>query len=280
VNKLTMSVVVVVLLTLAICPATAVAGGVGGGVSVYTIDVATTLGKVPLALEAAFGKIEDGLADYGVPQQDLDEISAAFDDLVNDIELAAADFPLLLPVPLIGGSIEFSVPFLVIDAVRFSGGGLSDRFVWGMLDAFGLERPQWPIEESFQEGELEVEVTIDPSFSSFMLSTELVKRLDLLVAGIEFGLGFDLAQGKIDPGVTITASHLQSELDDALAALHPDELSWSAFCGHACVGVEVGPPFLRLYGRARFLLPLSQSTTWWGIKVGALTGSVGLVIRF
>ena len=247
------------------------AGGIALEIPFYTIDLTTTLAHVPTA-------VADSLDALGVPSADADEVIAELNTTLAEIE---TELPVSsLPVPLFGGSIEFSVPFLVIDAVRFSGGGLSDRFVWGMLDALGLERPQWPIEESFQEGELEVEVTIDPSFSSFMLSTELVKRLDLLVAGIEFGLGFDLAQGKIDPGVTITASHLQSELDDALAALHPDELSWSAFCGHACVGVEVGPPFLRLYGRARFLLPLSQSTTWWGIKVGALTGSVGLVIRF
>ena len=114
-----------------------------------------------------------------------------------------------------------------------------------------------------------------------MLSTEVIKRLDLVIAGISFGAGLDLIQGEIglDPSITIISPPspgFQSVLDE----LHLDGLSWSAFAAHASLGVEVGLPFLRLAGEARFMLPISQTPGSWQIKVGQWAGSVELAIRF
>ena len=112
-----------------------------------------------------------------------------------------------------------------------------------------------------------------------MLSTDVIKRLDLVIAGVSFGAGLDLIQGEIglDPSSIVPSSPgFQLVLDQ----LHLDGLSWSAFAAHVSFGVEVGLPFLRLAGEARFMFPISQTPGSWQIKVGQWAGSVELVIRF
>ncbi len=256
-------------------------GGIGVGVSIVTVDLTETIAKVPVAAGDAFTEVEDALADLGMPQAVLDELAAEFDQALSEVEEALEGFPMLLPTPHFGASIEFSLPFVVIDGLRFSGGILNDQILRGIGGLFGFDIPQPLLDVEIEEDGFEASFTADFSFSSFILSTDLLKRLDLVIAGIDFGLGLDVIQGRISPEVTY---QVPPEFGDgaaaALAALHLDQVYWSAFGIHGLVGFELGPPFLRLFVEVRFFLPVSQSSGWWGIGVGSLAGDLGLVIRF
>ncbi len=247
------------------------AGGIALEIPFYTIDLTATLAQVPAA-------VEDSLDALGVPSADVGEVVAELNTALAEIE---TKLPVTsLPVPLLGGSIEFSLPFVLIDGLRLSGGFLSDALLRGVADLFDLMVPQPLLHAQFEADGFEATVTADASFLTFMLSTDLVKRLDLLIAGIDIGLGLDLIQGRITPQVNIDAPGFQTEVDAALAALHLGELYWSAFAVHGTFGFEIGLPFLRTFVEVRFLLPISQSGGWWPISVDGFAGSVGLVIRF
>jgi len=252
-------------------PSLALAGGIAFGIPFYTIDLTATLAQVPTA-------VADSLDALGVPSADADEVIAELNTALAEIE---TELPVTsLPVPLFGGSIEFSLPFIVVDGLRFSGAILNDRILRGAAAFFELTIPQPLIDTQFEADGFNAAVTADASFFTFMLSTDLVKRLDLAIAGIDIGLGVDLIQGRITPQVNIDAPGFQTEVDAALAALHLGELYWSAFAVHGTFGFEIGLPFLRMFAEVRFLLPISQSRGWWPISVDGFAGSVGLVIRF
>jgi len=257
------------------------AGGIGVELPIYTVDLSGTLAKVSVAVQGAFTEIEGALADLGMPPADLDAVVAQFDQALADVEQGLGEFPSLVPIPHFGGSIEFSLPFVVVDGLRFSGGILNDRILRGIGGLFGFEIPQPLVDVEIEEDGFDASFTVDVSFSSFVLSTDLVKRLDLVIAAIDLGLGVDVIQGRITPQVDYEVpQEFQDGAAAALGALHLDELHWSAFGIHGLVGFELGPPFLRLVAECRVFLPISQATGWWEIGVGNLTGSVGLVIRF
>jgi len=153
--------------------------------------------------------------------------------------------------------------------------------VRGFADMAGYTIPQ-PIVSDMQVdiGGETANVTADMSLSAFKLTSEVVKHLDLLVAGIELGAGVDLIQGSIVPEVTITAPGHQTEVDAALAALHLDGFTWTTFAAHVSAQIEIGPPFLRLVVQGAYVLPLSEESGWWGIKSGTVSAKLGLVIRF
>lgn len=256
-------------------------GGIGVDLSIVTLDLTETIAKVPVAADDAFTEVEDALADLGMPPQDLAALEAEFDQALSGIEEALEEFPTLLPIPHLGASIEFSLPFVVIDGLRFSGGILNHQILQGIGDLFGFDIPQPLLDVEIEEDGFEASFTADFSFSSFILSTDLLKRLDLVIAGIDFGLGLDVIQGRIAPEVTYQVpSEFKDGTEAALAALHLDQVYWSAFGIHGLVGFELGPPFLRLFAEVRFFLPVSQSSGWWAIGVGSLAGDLGLVIRF
>ena len=257
------------------------AGGIGVELPIYTVDLSGTLAKVSVAVQGAFTEIEGALADLGMPPADLDAVAAQFDQALSDVEQGLGEFPSLVPIPHFGGSIEFSLPFVVVDGLRFSGGVLNDRILRGIGGLFGFEIPQPLLGVEIEEDGFEASFTVDVSFSSFVLSTDLVKRLDLVIAAIDLGLGVDVIQGRITPQVDYEVpQEFQDGAAAALGALHLGELHWSAFGIHGLVGFELGPPFLRLVAECRVFLPVSQATGWWEIGVGNLTGSIGLVIRF
>ena len=257
------------------------AGGIGVELPIYTVDLSGTLAKVAVAVQGAFAEIEGALADLGMPPADLNAVAAQFDQALSDVEQGLGEFPSLVPIPHFGGSIEFSLPFVVVDGLRFSGGILNDRILRWIGGLFGVEIPQPLVDVEIEEDGFEAAFAADVSFSSFILSTDLVKRLDLVIAAIDLGLGVDVIQGRITPQVDYEVpQEFQDGAAAALEALHLGELHWSAFVIHGLVGFELGPPFLRLVTECRVFLPVSQSTGWWEIGAGNLTGSVGLVIRF
>jgi len=247
------------------------AGGIALEIPFYTIDLTTTLAQVTVAAEGALGAL-------GVPSADVDEVVAELNTALAEIE---TKLPVTsLPIPLLGGSIEFSLPFVLIDGLRLSGGFLNDALLRGVADLFDLTVPQPLLNAQFEADGFEATVTADLSFFTFMLATELVKRLDLLIAGIDIGVGLDLIQGRITPEVDLDVPGFETGEDAALVALHLGELYWSTFSLHGSLGFEIGLPFLRTFVEVRFLLPISQSRGWWPISVDGFAGRVGMVIRF
>ncbi|MCD5416004.1 hypothetical protein LR032_02715 [Candidatus Bipolaricaulota bacterium] len=260
-----------VLLLALLLPLTGFAFGIGVEISFYTLDLSASLAKVSPA-------VEDSLHRLGIPLMD---IATTIVDLEAALAQIEANLPVTsLPLPLLGGSIELPFPFLVIDRLRLSGGILSDGLLGGAAGLFGTEIPSLLIDETIVIDRVEGTIRAAPSFSTLMLATEFIKQVDLLIMGFDLGVGGSLIQGRIDPQVEINLPGLQTEADAALAALHLDGISWSTFAFHASFGAEIGPPFLRMFARGRLLLPISQTPGWWGIRIGSISGSVGLAVRF
>lgn len=264
-----------------LCGLSVAGGGLYLGAPLFTLDLSTTLAQLPVAVDGAFDVLEATLIDMGVPPADLNVIRAQFNDTLTDIEAFTQVFPALVPVPLIGGGIELGLPLLIIDGIRISGGLLSEGLVRSISGMAGFEIPQPLLDLDLDIGQQSGNVTADLDFSAWMVSTEVVKRLDLLVLALNFGAGLNLIGGRIRPQIN---HQLPAEMADgvteALTALRLDELTWSAFAMHGMIGFELGPPFLRIYGDVRWMIPLSQHDGWWGIRLGPVAALVGFVIRF
>lgn len=249
------------------------AGGIGIELLFYTLDLSVFLDNVPLA-------VGESLHELGIPSADA---AAARADLETALAKIKADLPVdSLPVPLLGGSIEFPLPLIIIDGLRLSGGILTDTILRDAAGMFNLSVPQPLFDTSFPIDGHSGSITIDPRFFTFMVSAEVVSQIDLLIAGIEFGAGVSYVQGSITPQVDIinVPDRFTDRIAPALGKLHLDGFHWSALTTHFSLGVEIGPPFLRLFARGRFIVPLDQTSGWWDIRIGRFAGSLGVVIRF
>jgi len=259
----------------------AVAGGITFGVPIATLDVSGALDRVPIAADAAFAALEEALIDFGLTQADLDEVRDRIDESLEQVDDLAVALPPLLPVPMLGGTIEITLPLVLVDGLRFTGGLLSEGLVRSVARLAGAEIPEPLFEITFDSPEFAGAATIDIELSSWILSTDVVKRFDALVLALTLGGGIDLIRGAIRPLVDLDVpAGFEDDVAGALAALHLDGLTWSTFAVHGVVGLEIGPPFLRLYGDLRFLLPLSEGDGWWDLRAGGLAAVLGVVIRF
>jgi len=261
-----------IALTMLFVPFAAFAGGLGVNLSICTLDLSGPWSQIPQAAS-------DALDALGISATDADQVLQNLNTSLADI---AETIPIeLFPIPLVGGSIEFDLPFVVIDGLRISGGIFNDALLAGIGSMFDVAIP-YPIgtDVEFDAGGGTVDLSAELYFSTFKLTTEVLKRLDLLVLGIEFGAGVDLVQGTIDPAVDVDFPGHDAEVDAAKAALHLDGITWSTFAAHTFVQLEIGPPFLRLVLQGALMLPLSESSGWWTIRSGRLSGNIGLVIRF
>ena len=259
----------------------AAAGGLIFGFPLFTLDVSTTLTQLPVAVNEALDVLEAMAIDLGMSGSELDELRAQFDDAVSSIEGFTDAFPAWIPIPLIGAGIEFGLPLLVIDGVRFSGGFLSDKLVRSIADIAGVDIPQPLVDFDLEIGEDTGTIQADLRFSAWGLSTEVVKRLDLFLLALNLGVGLDLFGGIIEPSISYDLpAEMTSGVASALDALHLDELAWSSFAFHGMIGFELGPPFLRIYGDVRWMIVLSESEEWWGLRPGPLAALLGFVIRF
>lgn len=250
----------------------AFSGGVGLDLSVCTVDLSGPFAKAHTAVSGA-------LTALGVTGSSATQILQDLDTSLADIEAA---YPIeYFPLPMVGGTIEIGLPFIIIDKVSFSGGLLNDSLLRSIANMAGHSIPQ-PIVSNLQVdlGSETADVTADLRLSAFKLTCEVAKHFDLLIAGIELGAGVDLIQGSIVPTVDVTAPGHQTEIDAAIAALHLDGLTWTSFAGHISGQIELGPPFLRLSVQGSYLAPLSEEGGWWGIASGNVSGKIGLVIRF
>ena len=280
-NKKTLALSCVVsMLLIALVVMSASCGGISFGVPFYTVDLTETLVRIPVIVDDSLDALDLWLQDLGMPTTEIDtllgDINNSIADFISNIEeISITSFP----IPLVGGSIEFDLPLGVIDGIRLSGGILNQAILFEAADLLNLDVPH-SIDGQIEINGSTTEYTIAPSFSTFMLSTEVIKRLDLVIAGISFGAGLDLIQGEIGLATPIIIEPVSAGFQSVLDALDLDGLSWSAFAAHASFGVEVGLPFLRLAGEARFMLPISQTPGSWQIKVGQWAGSVELAIRF
>jgi len=249
----------------------AFSGGVGLDLSVCTVDLSGPFSRV-------HGAASSALTALGVPTTAAASILTDLDSSLADIE---EEYPIeYFPIPLVGGTIEISLPLIVIDKVVFSGGLINDSLMRGIADMAGYALPKPIVSGNIDLGGDTVNMTGDVNLSVFKLTSEVAKHLDLLIAGIELGLGVDFIQGNIDPIVSVTAPGHQTEVDAALAELHLDGFTWTTFAAHASAQIEVGPPFLRLVVQGAYLLPIAGESGWWGLTSGVITGKIGLVIRF
>lgn len=272
---------IAVVCAILFCGLPVAAGGLYLGVPLYTLDLSTTLTQLPVAVNGAFDALEATFIDLGVPPAELGEIRNQFDDVLVGIEDFTSEFPVWVPVPLLGGGIEVGLPLLVVDGIRISGGWLSGSLVRSISSMAGFEIPQPLLDLDLDIGESLGNVIADLDFSAWMLSTEVVKRFDLLILALNFGAGIDLLGGEILPRISYDLpAEMTSGLATALETLHLDELAWSSFAIHGMIGFELGPPFLRLYGDVRWMIPLSHAEEWWGIRLGPVSALLGFVIRF
>jgi len=243
------------------------ATGISLGSPFYLIDLSRAVAKVP-------GVAADVLAELEVPESDAAGILA-------DVEATLADFPTILPVPLLGGALEISLPFDVIDTVRLSAGILNDGLVRGIADLLGAEIPQPLIDQEWSEPGFQGAVTADLFFSTYLVSAEVLKRFDLVFLGVNLGLGLDWMEGEITPAVDYEVPpDYEDRISAAVDALHLGGLTWSSLGVHGLIGFELGPPFLRLALDGRVYLPFSQMAGWWGIEVADWGWTLGLVVRF
>ena len=271
----------VMVLCLVLGTATVLAGGLEASLPFYTIDWTGTLERVPVALDTAFGVIEDELLDRGIPPADLEEVRGEVDAVFEAIEETLEGLPLLLPVPLLGGGIEFSLPIPLISGLRLSGGALNDVLIRRLMDVAGEPIPEPLIDATFEADTVSGSVTADVAFSTWMASAEIVSRFDALFAALSLAVGVDWIQGAIAPSVDLDVPpDWSATASEALAALHLEALSWSTFAVHGALGVELGLPFLRVYGQVRFLLPVNERVGWWQLRAGRYAGALGMVIRF
>ena len=263
--------------------AIAAAGGLYFGLPFHSLDLSTTFTRVPIAMDGATDVLATALADMGFSPAELAEILSGFEEAGEAVEETLSMLPSTVPIPLLGVGFEIGLPLLIVDGLRFTGGFVSDSLIRGIADAAGAPIPRPLFEAVFDIDELAFygSAAVDVAFSSWMLSTELIKRLDLSLVGLTLGGGLDVIRGHVTPVLDVDIPvQYRDALADALAALRIDEFAWSVFAAHATVGFEVGLPFLRLYGDVRFFLPLSREENWWGVQVGAFAGLLGFAILF
>ena len=240
--------------------------GIGAGIGGYTLDLSASFGKLEGAIDAA------GTA-LGLSQSDID-------DLISEVEGGLPDIT-VVPLPLLYGTVEIGVPLAVIDSVRITGGILTDGIIRGIASSVGEPIPQPLIDETFDTSAGQGSVSVDVSFASYLLKVEVAKRFDIFLTAVDIGLGASWISGEISPQLDVQVpAQYESGVADAVSALHLDGLSWSAIGLSAGLGIELGPPFLRLRAEGDLLLILSAGSGWWGIKVGEITAGVGIAVKF
>ncbi len=264
-----------------------VAGGLGFGFPFYTLNVLPALEQAPAVIDQAAQAWEVALIAEGLPPEVAGELAAEIEAVGDGISASipawvAGTSGILLqavPVPHLGGALEFDLPFVVLDTLRFEAGWLSESFALSALHWAGIDPgfDVWPIVVDWDEAVL----SVAPELRSVMLSTDVAKRIGLLVADVDLGFGVDWMCGRIVPGITVLGGEFQETLGVLIAGLHLESLRWSAFAVHGSIGIGIGPPFLRLYARIKGTAPITQSVSGgWPVTLGELSGSVGMVIRF
>ncbi len=265
----------------------AMSGAVSVGVPFYTINVLPALEQVPSVIDQAASAWEDALIAEGLPPEVAAELAAEVeavgDEIAALIPFWTAGTPGALlqavPVPHIGGAIEFHLPFVVLDTLRIEAGWLSEALVVSLLEmaGLGLGLEDWPLVIDWDEASL----WVAPEVRSMVLSTDIAKQVGLLVADIDLGVGVELISGRIMSGISVVGGALQETISVLISELQLESLRWTAFAVHGSIGIGIGPPFLRLYARLKGTVPISQSVSGgWLMSVGGLSGSVGMVIRF
>jgi hypothetical protein len=273
--------VAVVALGLALGAIGGRAAGLHLGCEIILLDVAGTFGKVPVALHAGSDALLVMLADQGLPPGDVAEIEASFHQAIVDATEGLSAVPPLLPFPLLGGGVEIPLPFVVVDAVRFSGGFLNTALVRGIVDAAGVELPDPLFDQEIDLGDETGRFTVDLGVAAWSVSLSAVKRLDLFLAALDLCAGVGYVTGAVSVDIVREApDEWIGGIDSALAELHLHDVRWSALSMQFGGRLELGPPFLRLYVEARFVQPIVEWVGWWDLRVGSLAGSVGVVIRF
>jgi hypothetical protein len=247
-------------------------GGIGLDLSVLTVNLSGALDMAPQAATSA-------LSELGLSAPVIDQVLQELNATLTDIERS---FPVdYFPIPMVGGTLEFGLPLIVINKVVFSVASVNDTILRGIAGMVGYSIPQPLVVDTVVDlGGDTASVSADVGFSVFKLTSQVAKHFDLLFAGIELGAGVDFTKGNIVPQVAVNAPGHQADVDSALDALHLDGLGWSEFTASLSGQIELGPPFLRLVAQGGYQLPISVNSGWWDIKNGTISAKIGLAVRF
>jgi len=271
----------IITLLLVLSGGSASAVGIGLGIEFSTLDLRFAFTKVAPTAQGAFDRVHRALVDLGLSQDDLDDADELFEDGLSGIEDAIARFPSLLPIPHLGLSVDLPLRLIVIDDLRLSAGFVSDSILYALADRFGLELPPLRFDEGFEFDGNTGSIAGSVVFSSLILATDAVKRLELLVFAVDLGGGVHLVSGALRPDIDVEGTPgLQEGLEAALDSLYLEGLSWTSFGFHLGGGIEIGPPLLRISARVGFAVELLRSSGYWDLRPGRFIGTLGMVIRF
>jgi len=227
-------------LAVALCAHAAAGVGIGFGIDLSTLDLSIAFTKVAPAAEEAFDAVYQALVDLGLPPSDLDDARDQFEDGLSTLKGAIDRLPALIPIPYLSLSVGIPLHLVGIDDLRLSAGFISDSILYALADRFGFELPPLQFDRQFELDGNTGSVTGSVAFSSFLLSTEVTKRLDLFVFSIDLMGGVHLTSGAVRPDIEVAGTPgLQEGLEAALGALHPEGLSWSSFGVHVGGGIEI-----------------------------------------
>lgn len=248
---------------------------------VYALDVAAAFARAPAALDAAFAVIRDEMETRGVPPSEQSRVEEVFDRIATDMSTNLEALPNIAPVPWVGASLEVPLSLPIVDGVRIQLGFLTDSLIRAAAALAGTSIPAPLFEGSIEIDGDQVSARGDWGLATWMGSVDALARFDALFAALDIGVGIHWIDGRLLPSLTVDAPDGWDEVvNDAWAELHPDQLTWSSAGMHGMFGVEVGPPFFRVYGNMAFLAPISQSVNWWDLRVGRFVVTAGVVIRF
>jgi hypothetical protein len=149
--------------------------------------------------------------------------------------------PDFLVVPLLQLRLQLGLPLGIVNALRMEVSALS-------------------IKESIELNEGEG-VLID--LDTYFFSVSTLRRFNLFLLGVYFGLGADLINGSL----SLSSQAFQNIIDH-----------WRAATLHGLGGFWIGLPFLQIYGEGKFLVPLSQDKGNLKLSVGNFQISVGLMV--
>ncbi len=124
--------------------------------------------------------------------------------------------------------------------------------------------------------EEEMEITVDFALAAYRLALGWHHRFDEGFFAAGLGAGAALTGGGLD----LTLASPDPDVQEFLPEIPAGTLTWSAGGPMLWADLELGLPFLRLFGRGNLFLPPFGATGEAGLRAGSLGGAVGLVVRF
>ncbi|MEW5825397.1 MAG: hypothetical protein AB1778_01040 [Candidatus Bipolaricaulota bacterium] len=260
---------------------TARAVGLDLGCEVVLIDLTGAYPKVSTALEASADVLLGLAGDQGTPPSELAALETTFNAGIANVVAALATFPRAIPVPLLGAGLEIPLPWIVVDALRLSGGCLDSSWARSLARVAGVVLPEPLLEQILPLGAETARFALDADALVWAIAADGVKRFDLWIAALSLSAGLGYSAGALAVNVEREVPVAwEGGVDSAVAALHLADLRWAALAARLGARLELGLPFFRIYAEARLVAPLAEWIGWWDLRVAGWAGAIGVVIRF